>query len=78
MPATRMRDQAEHLGFAFNRTGCPCNGSPRIYNMTRDNTLYTLTIWERRNVWQLKTKGCVIATGKAEELTTKIQKIWDL
>jgi len=73
-----MIEQAEQLGFKYSRKGCPCSGTPLIYTTKKDGTLYTLTIWERRNVWQLKSKGYLLATGKAENLTDKIKSLWDL
>ena len=73
-----MTQQAETLGFAFSRKGCPCNGTPVIYTITREKTLYTLTIWERRNTWRLTSRGCVLATGNKDNLTDKIKALWDL
>lgn len=73
-----MIEQAEALGFKYSRKGCPCVGTPRIYTKEQAKAVYTLTIWEKRNVWQLKSKGCLLASGTAENLTTKIQAIWDL
>ncbi len=78
MPTTRMTQQAQALGFTYSRKGCPCNGTPLIYTKQVDGTLYTLTLWERRNTWRLTAKGCVIATGTKDNLTTKINAIWDL
>lgn len=73
-----MREQADALGFTFSRLGCPCNGSPRVYVTKRGNKPYELFIWERRAMWKLIAAGTTIAYGKAEELKTKIQAIWDL
>lgn len=73
-----MTTQAEALGFKYSRKGCPCNGSPSIYTGNHDGTLYTLTLWIKRNVWQLKARGSVLATGNNANLTTKIKAIWDL
>ena len=73
-----MTQTAEALGFTYSRKGCPCNGSPSIYTKEVDKTVYTLTIWPRRDVWQLKAKGCLLASGTAENMTTKIKAIWDL
>lgn len=79
MPHGRMIDQAINLGFVYSRRGCPCNGTPRIYTANIQNHVYTLTIWEKRNVWRLAGKGgCVVASGNKDNLTTKIQEIWDL
>ena len=78
MPTKRMVEQAQALGFIYSRKGCPCNGTPLIYTKQVDGTLYTLTLWERRNTWRLTAKGCVIATGTKDKLTTKIKAIWDL
>lgn len=73
-----MTQQAETLGFAFSRKGCPCSGTPLIYTKQVDGTLYTLTIWERRNTWRLTMRGCVLATGNKDNLTDKIKALWDL
>lgn len=73
-----MTQQAEALGFRFSRYGCPCNGKPLIYTLNREGTLYTLTIWERRNTWRLTSRGCVLATGNKDNLTDKIKALWDL
>lgn len=67
-----MTNQAQALGFTYSRKGCPCNGKPLIYTKQTNGTLYTLTIWERRNTWRLTAKGCVIATGTKDNLTEKI------
>lgn len=72
-----MIQQAEQLGFTFSRKGCPCNGTPLVYIKQTDTTTYTLTLWTRRNTWRLAAKGCVIATGNQENMTDKIQSIWD-
>lgn len=79
MPHGRMIDQAINLGFVFSRRGCPCNGTPRIYTRSIHNNVYTLTIWDKKNVWRLNSKGgYTIASGNKDNLTTKIQEIWDL
>lgn len=75
MPFARMREQAEALGFAYSRKGCPCNGTPLVYVRKENGTTYTLTIWLRRDVWRLTNRGCTIATGNAENMTEKITNI---
>lgn len=70
-----MKDLATQLGFAFSRKGCLCNGTPLIYTQAVAGTLYTLTLWERRDAWRLTAKGCVIATGKTDNLIDKITHI---
>lgn len=70
-----MKDLATQLGFTFSRKGCPCNGTPLIYTQVVVGTIYTLTIWERRNTWRLTAKGCVIATGNGCNLFEKINNI---
>lgn len=72
-----MRTIADELGFAFSRTGCPCNGSPAIYICVRGTKRYTLTIWEKRDYWTLKEGGYQIAWGNKENMNTKIKEIWD-
>lgn len=73
-----MTEIAEHMGFVFSRKGCPCNGTPLIYTRTYDGTLYTLTLWLRRNAWRLTAKGCVLTTGNKDNLETKINNIINL
>lgn len=75
-----MREQAEQIGFNFARKGCPCNGTPLIYTRNVDGVLYTLNIWEKRNVWKLTTRGCSVAMGNGDNLKQKITTIinkWD-
>ncbi len=66
---------ATALGFDYARKGCPCNGTPLIYTRKIGWTQYTLTLWQRRNAWRLTAKGCVLATGNADNMTEKISKI---
>lgn len=73
-----MQAQAEALGFTYSRKGCPCNGTPLIYTKTHDGTVQTLTIWQRRNTWRLTARGCLLATGNSDNLTSKIKQLWDL
>lgn len=73
-----MREQAEQLGFTYNRRGCPCNGENYIYTIKRDCAVQQLTIWTKRNVWQLKSKGYLLAHGTSDNLQTKIKALWDL
>ena len=74
-----MIEQAEQMGFVYSRRGCPCNGTPRIYTQKINNNVYTLTIWDKRNAWKLAGKcGCIIASGNNDNLTIKIQELWDL
>jgi hypothetical protein len=78
MPHGRMIDQAINLGFVYSRRGCPCNGTPRIYRAVVQKSVYTLTIWEKKNAWKLAgSGGHIIASGNKDNLTTKIQEIWD-
>ena len=73
-----MQTTAETLGFRYSRKGCPCNGTPLIYTKEVGGTLYTLTLWTRRDTWRITAKGCVLATGNHDNLQTKIQALWDL
>lgn len=77
MPHGRMKAQAEALGFSYSHKGCPCNGTPLVYTRRVDNYIYTLNIWEKRNVWRLTKRGALLATGNKDNLTNKIQEIWD-
>lgn len=73
-----MIEQAKALGFVYSRRGCPCNGTPHIYTRSIYNNVYTLTIWDKKNVWRLNGKGgYTIASGNRDNITTKIQEIWD-
>lgn len=69
---------APQLGFTYSRKGCPCNGTPLVYTRQVDGTTYTLTLWERRNAWRLTAKGCVLATGNTDNMTEKINHIFNL
>jgi len=73
-----MKETATRLGFEFSRKGCPCTGTPLIYTITKTTSIYTLTIWEKRNIWKLMTSGATIARGNAENMEDKIKAIWDL
>lgn len=73
-----MKDLATQLGFTYSRKGCPCNGTPLVYTRQVDGTTYTLTLWERRNAWRLTAKGCVLATGNTDNMTEKINHIFNL
>lgn len=73
-----MTAQAEALGFTYSHKGCPCNGSPSIYTKKVGNKVQKLTIWPKRKVWRLTASGCLLGNGNEENMTTKIQEIWDL
>lgn len=72
-----MRETAESMGFVFSRKGCPCNGSPDILTAKRDNKIYTMTIWQKRDYWKLAVSGMGIAWGNKNDMKIKIQEIWD-
>ena len=78
MSTGTITEQALALCFAYSRKGCPCNGSPAIYTKKVERKVQTLTIWEKRNVWRLTASGCVLANGTKENMTDKIQALWDL
>ena len=69
---------AQQLGFTYSRKGCPCSGTPLVYTRLVDGTTYTLTLWERRNAWRLTAKGCVLAIGNTDNMTEKINHIFNL
>jgi len=71
-----MNELAEQLGFRFSHKGCPCNGTPKVYKCEHDGGLYTLTIWERRDMWRLEVCGCSLGTGNKSNLLTKLPKLW--
>ncbi len=75
---TELTDIADKLGFTYSRKGCPCNGTPLVYTRQTGGTQYTLTLWQRRGTWRLTAKGCVIATGNAENMATKITNVINL
>ncbi len=72
-----LTDIADRLGFTYSRKGCPCNGTPLIYTKQVGGTQYTLTVWQRRSTWRLTAKGCVLATGNAGNMDTKINNIFN-
>lgn len=69
-----MIETAIAMGFRDDHIGCPCNGSPHVMLMNSDNAMYTLTVWVRRNVWRLATKGYTIGTGNKDNLKQKLQE----
>ena len=78
MPTGTLNDTAVLLGFQFSRTGCPCNGLNHIYRKGDGRDAYQLTCWPKRDVWQLKQRGCLLASGNANNMQSKIKALWDL
>lgn len=65
---------AEKHGFKVDHIGCPCTGSPRVMIRREGVSISTLTIWTKRNVWRLQSKGYTIGTGNKDNLESKLNE----
>lgn len=67
---------AQDNGYKFVRKGCPCNGTPYVYQRTSKDGTLELWLYNKRRFWDIRRSHYVIDKGTDNVLQEHL-KLWD-